>query len=183
METIQDKVIVGDSPPKGIISFVLDVIRWNLSGGIGYQLYLCALAALVMLGVFAYSVQTKMGLAATNMSDIVSWGFYIGNFTFLVGVAAAAVMLILPAYMFRDKDLHKVVIIGEGVANGALVMCLLFIIADTGGPHEAVAFDTGDRDIQLAFIAAHLGHHRPERIPGPESAGARLYPLLSIQRS
>jgi len=134
METIQDKVIVGDSPPKGIISFVLDVIRWNLSGGIGYQLYLCALAALVMLGVFAYSVQTKMGLAATNMSDIVSWGFYIGNFTFLVGVAAAAVMLILPAYMFRDKDLHKVVIIGEGVANGALVMCLLFIIADTGGP-------------------------------------------------
>jgi molybdopterin-containing oxidoreductase family membrane subunit len=134
METTPEEVIVKNSPIKGIIAFVTDVIRWNLSGGIGYQLYLCGLAAMVMLGIYAYSVQTNLGLSATNMSDIVSWGFYIGNFTFLVGVAAAAVMLILPAYMFKDRDLHKVVIIGEGVANGALVMCLLFITADLGGP-------------------------------------------------
>jgi molybdopterin-containing oxidoreductase family membrane subunit len=134
METTQEKVMMEKSPEKGIISFVRDVILWNLSGGIVYQIYLCCLAALVMLGVYAYSVQMSLGLAATNMSDIVSWGFYIGNFTFLVGVAAAAVMLILPAYIFKDRDLHQVVIIGEGVANGALVMCLLFIIADTGGP-------------------------------------------------
>jgi len=134
METTQEKVMMEKSPEKGIISFVRDVILWNLSGGIVYQIYLCCLAALVMLGVYAYSVQLSLGLAATNMSDIVSWGFYIGNFTFLVGVAAAAVMLILPAYIFKDRDLHQVVIIGEGVANGALVMCLLFIMADTGGP-------------------------------------------------
>ena len=134
METTPEKVMMKNSPKKGIISFVTDVIVWNLSGGIGYQIFLCCLAALVMLGVYAYSVQTKLGLAATNMSDIVSWGFYIANFTFLVGVAAAAVMIILPAYIFKDKDLHRVVIIGEGVANGALVMCLLFITVDIGGP-------------------------------------------------
>ena len=134
METTQEKVMMDKSSNKGIISFVWDGILWNLSGGIVYQIYLCCLAAMVMLGIYAYSVQTNLGLAATNMSDIVSWGFYIGNFTFLVGVAAAAVMLILPAYIFKDRDLHQVVIIGEGVANGALVMCLLFIIVDTGGP-------------------------------------------------
>jgi molybdopterin-containing oxidoreductase family membrane subunit len=134
METTQEKVMVKNSPKKGVISFVSDVIAWNLSGGIGYQIYLCCLAALVMLGVYAYSVQTHLGLSATHMSDIVSWGFYIANFTFLVGVAAAAVMLILPAYIFKDKDLHRVVIIAEGVANGALVMCLLFITVDIGGP-------------------------------------------------
>jgi len=134
METTQEKIMMVKSSNRGIISFVWDGILWNLSGGIIYQIYLCCLAALVMLGIYAYSVQTNLGLAATNMSDIVSWGFYIGNFTFLVGVAAAAVMLILPAYIFKDKDLHQVVIIGEGVANGALVMCLLFIIVDTGGP-------------------------------------------------
>ena len=134
METTQEKVMVKQSPIKGVISFVRDVMVWNLSGGIGYQIFLCCLAAFIMLGIYAYAVQTKLGLAATNMSDIVSWGFYIANFTFLVGVAAAAVMLILPAYIFKDKDLHKVVIIGEGVANGALVMCLLFITVDIGGP-------------------------------------------------
>ncbi len=111
-----------------------DGIAWNLTGGIGYQIYLCCLAAFMVLGVYAYSVQANLGLAATNMSNIVSWGFYIANFTFLVGVAAAAVMLILPAYIFKDKDFHRVVIIGEGVAAGALVMCLLFVTVDLGGP-------------------------------------------------
>ena len=125
------------SPSNGLISFFLDGIRWNLTGGIGYQLYLCFLAAFMMLGVYAYFVQAKLGLSTTGMSNIVSWGFYISNFTFLVGVAAAAVMLILPAYLFRDKDLHKVVIIGEGVAAGALVMCLMFVFVDLGSPLKA----------------------------------------------
>ena len=122
------------SPKKGVLSFVADGIAWNLTGGIGYQIYLCCLAAFMVLGVYAYSIQANLGLAATNMSNIVSWGFYIANFTFLVGVAAAAVMLILPAYIFKDEDLHKVVIIGEGVAAGALVMCLMFVTVDLGGP-------------------------------------------------
>ena len=122
------------SPKKGVLSFVADGIAWNLSGGIGYQLYLCVLAAFMVLGVYAYSIQANLGLAVTNMSNIVSWGFYIANFTFLVGVAAASVMLILPAYIFKDEDFHRVVIIGEGVAVGALVMCLLFVTVDLGGP-------------------------------------------------
>ena len=122
---------------NGLIPFVTDVIAWSLSGGIVYQLYLCLLAALMLLGVFAYTVQARLGLAVTNMSDIVSWGFYISNFTFLVGVAAAAVMLILPSYIFKDKDLHKVVIIGEVVAIGALVMCMTFVFVDLGGPLQA----------------------------------------------
>lgn len=122
---------------KELITFTRDVITWSLSGGIIYQLYLCILAALMVLGVYAYFVQINVGLAATNMSNIVSWGFYIANFTFLVGVAAAAVMIILPSYIFKDKDLHKVVIIGEVVAIGALVMCLMFVFVDLGAPWKA----------------------------------------------
>ena len=91
----------------------------------------------MMLGVYAYFVQFNQGLSVTNMSDVVSWGFYIANFTFLVGVAAAAVMIILPSYMFKDKDLHKVVIVGEVVAIGALVMCLTFVFVDLGRPLQA----------------------------------------------
>ena len=117
-----------------VFRFVADAISWNLSGSTGYQIYLCILGAAMLLGVYAYLVQMNVGLAATNMSNIVSWGFYIANFTFLVGVAAAAVMLILPAYIFRDKDLHRVVIIGEGVAVGALVMSLMFVFVDLGSP-------------------------------------------------
>jgi len=122
---------------KEFIAFHKDIIKWSLSGGIVYQIYLCILVALMMLGVYAYFVQVKAGLTVTNMSDIVSWGFYIANFTFLVGVAAAAVMIILPSYIFKDKDLHKVVIVGEVVAIGALVMCLMFVFVDLGAPWNA----------------------------------------------
>ncbi len=122
---------------RGIISFIKDIVSWNLSGGIYYQVYLCVLVTMMTLGIYAYFHQFKLGLSVTHMSNIVSWGFYIANFTFLVGVAAAAVMLILPAYVFKDKDLHKVVIIGEVVAVGALVMCMLFVLVDLGNPLKA----------------------------------------------
>ena len=138
METTQEKVMTHKfSIVQEVTAFVKDVITWSLSGGLIYQIYLCILAALMVLGVYAYFVQLKVGMAVTNMSDIVSWGFYIANFTFLVGVAAAAVMIILPSYIFKDKDLHKVVIVGEVVAIGALVMCLMFVFVDLGAPWNA----------------------------------------------
>ena len=68
------------------------------------------------------------------MSDHVSWGLYISNFTFLVGLAAAAMMLVLPAYVLEDVDFGRAVLIAEGVAVSALVMCLLFVVVDIGNP-------------------------------------------------
>lgn len=126
-----------DTGSKNLFSFVKDTLIWNLSGSIGYQVFLCVLVCLMLTGVYGYAVQFKLGLSATNMSNIVSWGFYISNFTFLVGVAAAAVMLILPSYIFNDKDLHKVVIIGEVVAVGSLVMCMSFVFVDLGRPLQS----------------------------------------------
>ena len=135
--TKQGKRVIIMKTVNEVIAFGKDVIRWGISGSIVYQLYLCILVALMMLGVYAYFVQMKVGLSATNMSDIVSWGFYIANFTFLVGVAAAAVMIIVPSYILKDKDLHKVVIIGECVAIGALIMALMFVFVDLGAPWNA----------------------------------------------
>lgn len=125
------------SSKRNLKTFVVDVCRWNLRGGIGFQFFRLILLGAMGWGLYAYSFQARFGLSVTGMNDIVSWGFYISNFTFLVGVAAAAVMLILPAYVFHDPNFHRVVIIGEGVAVGALVMCLSFIMVDLGGPLQA----------------------------------------------
>ncbi|MGB3648097.1 MAG: NrfD/PsrC family molybdoenzyme membrane anchor subunit [Desulfobulbales bacterium] len=121
-------------PKKGLVVFFSDCIRWSLDGGVVFYIYLGILLALMGAGIYAYGYQFREGLIITGMSNIVSWGLYISNFTFFVRVAAAAVMLILPAYLYKDKDFHAVVIIGESVAVGALVMCLLFITVDMGGP-------------------------------------------------
>jgi molybdopterin-containing oxidoreductase family membrane subunit len=113
------------------------MLELAIKGGKKYYGWMTFLLVIIGVGFLLYLKQLDFGLGITGLSRDVSWGFYIANFTFLVGVAAASVMLILPAYIFKDKDLHRVVIIGEGVANGALVMCLLFITVDLGGPLRA----------------------------------------------
>ena len=123
-----------DTANKNMVTFFRDILVWNLTGSFKYQIFLCFTLVLMLTGAYGYVIQFKQGLAATHMSNVVSWGFYISNFTFLVGVAAAAVMLILPSYIFNDKDLHKVVIIGEVVAVGSLVMCMTFVFVDLGRP-------------------------------------------------
>lgn len=119
---------------KIFTAFIVDCLRWSFAGGTPFRIFIGVLLALMAAGAIAYGRQFSQGLMITGMSDIVSWGLYISNFTFFVGVAAAAVMLILPAYMLKDRDFHEVVIIGECVAVGALVMCLLFITVDMGAP-------------------------------------------------
>lgn len=118
-------------------SFVRDAFDSAARGERGYHLWMGTLTFFMLLGAYAYSVQLREGLSATGMNDHISWGLYISNFTFLVGMAAAAVMLVLPAYILKDVDFKAAVLIGEGLAVAALVMCLSFVIVDLGGPARA----------------------------------------------
>lgn len=116
------------------VSFVKDALVSVTRGGWGYHLWMAFLTFVMLWGTYAYSVQLREGLIVTGMTDYVSWGLYISNFTFLVGVAAAAVMLVLPAYILKDVDFSNAVLIGEGLAVAALIMCLAFVTVDLGGP-------------------------------------------------
>ncbi|MCP4297407.1 MAG: polysulfide reductase NrfD [Proteobacteria bacterium] len=95
-----------------------------------------SLAVIVVVGFFAYLHQYENGLIVTGMSDQVSWGIYIASFTSLVGVAAAAIMLVIPAYIFKDEKIKQVVVTAEGLAIAACVMSLLFVIVDLGRPER-----------------------------------------------
>ncbi len=117
-----------------LLTFLRDALEVATTGGRGYHTWMGALTFAILLGAYAYSVQLRDGLVVTGMSDHVSWGLYIGNFTFLVGLAAAAVMLVLPAYVLHDIDFSRAVLIGKGVAVAALTMCLCFVVVDVGRP-------------------------------------------------
>lgn len=117
-------------------AFVLDGLRYATQGSRRYHVWMAFLTLMMVLGAFAYTVQLREGLIVTGMNDHVSWGLYISNFTFLVGLAAAAVMLVMPAYVMKDVDFSKAVLIGEGVAVAALLMCLAFVTVDVGSPHR-----------------------------------------------
>lgn len=105
-----------------------------LEGNRAYKVWVAFLLMLIVSGALAYSHQVHFGLGLTAMRDQVSWGFYIGNFTFLVGVAAAAVVLVIPAYVYNWKPIREIVIYGELLAISAITMCLLFVMVDIGRP-------------------------------------------------
>ncbi len=116
---------------KSLLIDSLDVIT---HGSRKYHLWMGFLTFVMLVGMYCYSLQLDQGLSVTGMTDRVSWGLYISNFTFLVGVAAAAVMLVMPTYVLKDIDFKQAVLIGEGLAVAALIMCLAFVVADMGGP-------------------------------------------------
>jgi Ni/Fe-hydrogenase subunit HybB-like protein len=118
----------------GILEFLKGCGRQIKTGDKAYFTWIGALLVAIVIGLVAYVQQARTGLIITNIRDQVSWAFYIGNFTFLVGVAAAAVLLVIPAYVYHWGPLKEVVLLGELLAISALAMCLLFIMVDMGRP-------------------------------------------------
>lgn len=106
----------------------------SFSGSPLFYAWMGFLTVLSAIGARTFFQQLVTGLGVTGMTDQVSWGVYIANFTFLVGLAAAAVMLVIPAYIYRKKEMHDVVIFGELLAIAAIIMSLLFIMVDLGRP-------------------------------------------------
>ncbi|MBS3993671.1 MAG: polysulfide reductase NrfD [Bacteroidetes bacterium] len=119
---------------KVFVHFVKDSLDEVTKGSKVYHIWMATLTLIMLIGAFCYYIQVDQGMVVTGMSDNVGWGLYISNFTFLVGIAAAAVMLVLPTYIFKDIDFTQAVLIGEGLAVAALLMCLAFVVVDVGGP-------------------------------------------------
>lgn len=114
--------------------FLARALWLGTEGGAAFYAWMTLLTAVALVGAHAWATQVRDGMAVTGMTDHVSWGLYIANFTFMVGLAAGAVMMVIPAYLYRDEAMHDVVIIGELLAIAAITMCLLFVVADLGRP-------------------------------------------------
>lgn len=110
------------------------MLEQALKGSKQYYGWIAALLAIVGVGFVCYLWQFQFGLGITGMSRDVSWGFYIAQFTFLVGVAASAVMVVLPYYLHNYKAFGRITILGEFLAVASVTMCILFIFVDLGQP-------------------------------------------------
>ncbi len=108
------------------------VLKQVTVGNKYYYAWLAFLGLLMFIGAASYVTQLHKGLIVTAMRDQVSWGFYISNFTFLVGVAAAAVLLVVPAYVYNFKPIKEIVLFGELLAVAAIIMCIMFVVIDMG---------------------------------------------------
>lgn len=110
------------------------MIEKALSGSKGYWSWIAFLFVLMGIGFLFYLKQYHYGLGITGMSRDVTWGFYIAQFTFMVGVAASAVMVVLPYYLHNYKSFSKITILGEFIAIASVIVCMTFIFVDMGQP-------------------------------------------------
>lgn len=110
------------------------MIEAVFKGGKKYRALVGVLLTIIAVGFLAYLRQLDLGLSVTGLSRDVSWGLYIANFTFFVGVAASAVMLVIPYYLHNEKSFRKIIILGEFLAVAAVVVCITFIVVDLGQP-------------------------------------------------
>ena len=120
------------------LEYWIDMLRCAGQGSVRYYAWLGFLGLLVAMGFSTYLDQLEHGLSITNLSNQVSWGSYIANFTFLVGIAAAAVLLVIPTYVYHREDFKKVVLIAELMAASAMIMCILFVTVDLGRPERFI---------------------------------------------
>ena len=104
------------------------------AGNRKYWLWIASLLLAVLAGSLCYVWQLMHGLAVTGLSRDVSWGLYIAQFTFFVGVAASAVMVVLPYYLHDYRQFGRITLLGELLAITAITMCILFILVDLGQP-------------------------------------------------
>ena len=114
------------------------MLELAIKGSKKYWGWLVVLAGGIGIGFLFFLWQLKFGLGITGLSRDVSWGFYIAQLTYLVGVAAGGVMVVLPYYLHDYKAFGKVTILGEFMAIAAIVMCGLFVFVDLGQPMRAV---------------------------------------------
>lgn len=114
--------------------FLLWLVGVATDGSLWFYTWMFVLTAVFLVGANAWAVQVADGMIVTHMTDHVSWGLYIANFTFAVGLAAGGVMMVIPAYLYNNRSMHDVVIVGEMLAIAAIVMCLMFVTADLGRP-------------------------------------------------
>jgi Ni/Fe-hydrogenase subunit HybB-like protein len=105
-----------------------------MTGSRRYWSWIAFLLLLAAVGFVCYYRQLSYGLGITGMSRDVSWGIYVAQFTFFVGIAASAVMVVLPYYLHDVKQFGKITILGEFLAIAAVIMCMLFILVDMGQP-------------------------------------------------
>ena len=110
------------------------MLEQALKGTKKYWGWIFSLSVVILIGLYFYLRQFDQGLGITGLSRDVTWGFYIAQLTFLVGVAASGVMVVLPYYLHNYKSFGKLTILGEFLAIAAVAMCMLFVFVDVGQP-------------------------------------------------
>ena len=114
--------------------FAADYMNYVLKDGTKFYAWMGALSVLSLAMLYGVYLQNTEGLIVTGMTSQIHEGLYFANLVFLVGVAAGAVTIVFPAYVYHHEGMHKVSVLGEMLAITAVIMVMMFVFAHMGRP-------------------------------------------------
>lgn len=102
-----------------------------------YWLVTLALLAVVVAGFAAWLHQYRNGLGVTGLTSRVTWGVYIVNFIFFVGISYAGTLLSAVLRLVGAEWRRPITRVAELVTVAALGIAALLIFTDLGQPLAA----------------------------------------------
>lgn len=133
-----DLGVTGQMTTRGIESYSQRLERISLAPltrtSTGFYILIIFLLAVIAWGGYAYITQLKYGLRMTGMNDIVSWGYYIFNFVFWIGVSHVGALISAILRLTNAGWRTPVTRIGELITVSALMIGGAMIFIDMGRP-------------------------------------------------
>ncbi|MBN1608387.1 MAG: polysulfide reductase NrfD [Polyangiaceae bacterium] len=134
-----------------------------LKGSRKYWAFLALLLGVIAVGVFCWLREHELGSGPTSgLGRDIPWGLHVGQLTFFVGVAASAVMVVLPYYLHDYKEFARITVIGEFLAVAAVVVSMLSVFSIMGQPGRVfyvLLFPTPNSIIfwDMVVLSTYLG--------------------------
>lgn len=95
---------------------------------------LVVLTAMVAFGLYAYVYQLQRGLWVTGLNQKVSWGFYIINCVFFIGISYGGAMTSAILRLTNARWRAPLTRLAEATAVAALLVGAVFPLIDLGRP-------------------------------------------------
>ena len=116
-----------------INSLAADILK-NVRINTGFLLWMGFLGTLLVVCLYAYTIQLREGLGVTGLRDVTSWGMYITNFVFFVATSLCGMLISSVLGLIGYKWVKPISRIAEIIAIAFAAVAGLVIISDMGRP-------------------------------------------------
>ena len=108
-----------------------------------YKVLAAILAVVVAVGVGCWVYQLIFGLTVTGMNNGTSWGLYITNFMFFVGLSAGGLIVASSASVFHITKFKAVALPAIILSTVCICAAGMFVLIDLGGIQRVWRILTG----------------------------------------
>jgi molybdopterin-containing oxidoreductase family membrane subunit len=115
-----------------------DLVRPIERSGPAFYLVAFLFASVLAFGLYQYSRQLRFGLGVTGMNQPVTWGFYIINFVFFIGISHAGTLISAILRLTQAEWRRPITRMAEVITAVVLVIGGLHPIIDLGRPDRVL---------------------------------------------